>query len=175
VPLRWPDQDDRAAREELAVPEEVLGLPLHPLMIHGAVVLLVANALAVVAAVVLARFRTWLSWGLPVLGVLAAATGWGSRLSGGNLYTTYEEAGLLSDAVETHGEWGLWAAIASVVLGVASVLLYAVHAGPTTQRWPWLGGAALRVGVTVLALAAAGATLVLTVLAGHSGAVSVWG
>jgi hypothetical protein len=154
---------------------DVLGLPLHPLVVHGAVVLLVVNALAVAAAVLLPRFRSWLAWGLPVLGVASALTGWTARLSGGDLYSTYEESGLLSDAVETHGAWGLYAAVASLVLGAASILLYAVHAPLTTQRWPWLRGRALRVLVVVLALAAAAATLVLTVLAGHSGAESVWG
>ncbi len=157
------------------MPDEVLGLPLHPLMVHGAVVLLAVNAVTVVVAVLMARFRDWLAWGLPVLGVASAVTGWGSRLSGGNLYSTYEDAGMLTDAVENHGTWGLYAAIASLVLGAATVLLYAVHARPTTQRWPWLGGSALRTGVTVVALAAAAATLWLTVLAGHSGATSVWG
>jgi hypothetical protein len=157
------------------MPDDVLGLPLHPLLVHGAVVLLTVNALAVLVAVLLPRFREWLAWGLPVLGVAGAVTGWGSRLSGGNLYSSYEDAGMLTEAVESHGTWGLYAAIASLVLGAATVLLYAVHARPTTRRWPWLAGSAVRVGAGVVAVGAAVATLWLTVLAGHSGATSVWG
>jgi hypothetical protein len=131
---------------------DVLGLPLHPLVVHGAVVLLVVNALAVAAAVLLPRFRSWLAWGLPVLGVASALTGWTARLSGGDLYSTYEESGLLSDAVETHGAWGLYAAVASLVLEQpASCCMPCTRRSPrsagrgcgagscgsSSSSWPW--------------------------------------
>ncbi|MGB3186502.1 MAG: hypothetical protein WBG36_14145 [Ornithinimicrobium sp.] len=147
------------------------GLPLHPLMVHAAVVLLAANGGALILAVVLPRFRRWLSWGLPALGVVTAITTWLTRLEGEEFLGGREMVGALGD----HAHWGSWAGIISIVLGVTTVVYWLTYLEPVTSRLPWLTKPAARVVVAVLAIGVAVAAIVLDVLAGHSGATSVWG
>ncbi|MGB5951903.1 MAG: hypothetical protein WBG57_05215 [Ornithinimicrobium sp.] len=147
------------------------GLPLHPLMVHAAVVLLAANGGALILAVAVPRFRRWLSWGLPALGVLTAITTWITRLQGEVFLGNREMVGVLGD----HAHWGAWAGIASIVLGITTVVYWLTWLKPITSRMPWLGSLPARVVVAVLAVGVALAGITVDVLAGHSGATSVWG
>ncbi len=147
------------------------GLPLHPLMVHAAVVLLAANGGALILAVVLPRFRRWLSWGLPALGVVTAITTWLTKGQGEELLGNRELVGALGD----HAHWGGWAGVVSIVLGITTVVYWLTYLEPVTSRLPWLNKPAARIVVAILAVAVAATAIVLDVLAGHSGATSVWG
>ncbi|CAN5615201.1 hypothetical protein BH23ACT6_BH23ACT6_15230 [soil metagenome] len=147
------------------------GLPLHPLLVHAAVVLLAANGGALILAVVLPRFRRWLSWGLPVLGVVTGVTAWLTKSEGEELLGSREVSGALAD----HTNWGGWAGVVGIVLGITTVVYWVTWLGPVTSHLPWLAKPPARVVVAVLAVGVAVAAIILDVLAGHSGATSVWG
>lgn len=151
------------------------GLPLHPLLVHAAVVLIPATAGAVILAAVWPRFRGWLGWGLPVLGVASAVVGIVTAHFGEELSHTMQ----ISEQLDNHMAWGTRAELASWVLGIAAVLAWVVTS-PIVQarvgdRVPLLGAPWLRIVVLVVACILAVAAVVAVFLAGDSGARSVWG
>ncbi len=90
------------------------GLPLHPLLVHATVVLLALNGGALIGCVAVPRFRKWLGWGLPVLGVVTAVTTLLTEEAGENMLG---ERAQLSEALADHAYWGGWAGNFAVVLG----------------------------------------------------------
>lgn len=142
----------------------IAGLPLHPLVVHAAVVLLPLAALGLVVAVAVPRWRGWLGW-LSLAG-LAVATGAVvmAKVSGEALAERVGEP-------ERHAQLGsilvLWSG-GLLVLATAWVLL----ARRDARR------ARSSVGTTILAVVTVVAALLTTgwvVLVGHSGAEAVWG
>lgn len=143
--------------------DTITGLPVHPLVVHAAVVLLPLSALGLILAVTVPRLRPRLA-GLSVAGLaVGAVTAWIAEASG--------EA--LADRVgvaEAHEELGELLPLAAVLLlGAATGWWWIQRAasGRSLPRWAAPISAALAAGGAV-------ATLVLTALVGHSGAASVW-
>jgi hypothetical protein len=147
------------------VPETVLGLPLHVLVVHATVVVLPVAALLLVATVLVPRLRTWagplpllLAIGSLVLVPLTTA-------SGENL----ERAVGTSPAINAHaalGEMVIWWVLALVAVAAAS---YGLRLrGRTPQR-------GLTVAIAVLGVVVGVGTVVQVALTGHSGAEAVWG
>ena len=66
--------DPRASRSHVAM--EIGGLPLHPLVIHAAVVFGPLGALSALGYAVLARWRDRLRWPMLVLALLATGASW---------------------------------------------------------------------------------------------------
>lgn len=151
------------------------GLPLHPLLVHAAVVLIPVTAGAVILAALWPRFRAWLGWGLPVLGVASAVVGLATAHFGEELSHTMQ----ISEQLDNHMAWGTRAELASWVLGIATVLAWLVTSpavqGRFGDRAAVLGASWLRVTVLSLACILAVAAVVAIFLAGDSGARSVWG
>lgn len=139
---------------------EILGLPLHPLVVHAVVVLVPLVALGAVASTL---SRTWferLRVVLAGLAIGAAVAGVVARASGETLLSRVPG----SPEVAAHAN----------VSDALPWLL--VPAAALTLAWAWAGPA--HRWYRVLAVAVVAAWLVAsvwTVLAGHSGAVSVWG
>nr|NLI51602.1 hypothetical protein [Propionibacterium sp.] len=145
--------------------DTVAGLPVHPLVVHAAVVLLPLAALLLVALIAVRRWRAAL--GVPTLLALAGGTA--------AAFVAAESGEALAARVGVPGEHERWG---SLTPGFAAALLVvaagwyllqrrdARAAGPATL--PTRVGAGL---VVLLAVTVTG----LTVLAGHSGAVAVWG
>lgn len=142
------------------------GLPLHPLVVHAAVVLLPLAALSFLMVAFVPKLRT--RYGEVVLGaaVLAGGAGLLAKESG---ETLAEAVGLPS----AHADWGDLAGVAGLGLAAAVLVCYVVErrsarrVGPdATPPLVW----AVRVATALVAVA----TLTLTVLAGHSGAQAVW-
>jgi hypothetical protein len=149
------------------MPEEVLGLPLHPLLVHLPVVLLPLAALGLVALAVVSRWRAGYSGLVLLLTVLAVASVPPAKLSGDNLGEIIE-----TPKVEKHEELG------EVLLAFAAPLLL-----PALAFW-WLGRRqradrpvprALSLLVVLVALVLATAATVHVVRVGHSGADAAWG
>ena len=72
------------------MPESIVGLPVHPLVVHATVVIVPAAALAVLLAAVLPRVRAWagpLPMVLAVVGLvlapLSTSSGWVPSSPGG--------------------------------------------------------------------------------------------
>jgi uncharacterized membrane protein YidH (DUF202 family) len=152
---------------------QLLGLPLHPLLVHAVVVLLPLSALALVTAQFWAAARQRLGAltplaALTMAGLVPLTTTAGRQLA--------ESVGPLP-AVQAHEELGLQLIPWSIALAAAA-----------TVQWAWFRwGAdavraadrprAARVLTAVLAVAVvvvAAGNLVLVALVGHSGAGSVW-
>lgn len=138
------------------------GLPIHPLVVHAAVVLLPLAALGALLIAVSARARKRYG-SLVVLGAFAAAGAVvGARLSGEVLAGGTTGTGILA----THMTWGLLAPWPAGALALTSLLLVLAGRG---QSRPLLITSAL------LTIVAALASLAVIAIVGHSGATSVWG
>ena len=61
---------------------EIGGLPLHPLVVHGAVVFTPLAALALITFAVLPRYRYLTRWPAAILAVLAFGAVWAARITG---------------------------------------------------------------------------------------------
>lgn len=144
----------------------VFGLPLHPLVIHGVVVLLPLGALLLIACVLAPRMREHFATASVVLLAVGFVLSIVAKLSGAALADT---VGL----PEQHEEWGDRTVLAAFLLCVvASVWWWLQRRAATygaTDRQELVHKIIGGVGV-VLALA----VLVATTLAGHSGAKAVW-
>nr|WP_300150336.1 DUF2231 domain-containing protein [Propionicimonas sp.] len=140
---------------------EVFGLPVHPLVVHAAVVLVPLASLGALAVVVSARARDRYGWLVVAFAVAAAGSAVVARLSGEALAQSLGVGRL----VATHQMWGQlvpYPAVALALVLPAGLLIR------TRATWAWWTAAALTVVAAV-------AGLVLVVLTGHSGATAVWG
>ena len=153
------------------MPETVLGLPLHPLVVHGAVVLVpVASILAIVIAVNPERRTRWgvLTWLLATasLGATMAA-----RLSGQDFEDSrYPDAPPVQ--VAQHGDYGsssIWFVVA-LWLAVSAVLLLDIDRRRRDGFGSALLPSVLAVAVIVAAMAATGQIL----LTGWTGSEAHW-
>lgn len=154
---------------ETSLFDTVAGLPLHPLVVHAAVVLLPLAALLLLVLLVVRRWRAALA--VPALLALAAGAA--------SAFVAAESGEALAARVGDPGEHEQWG---SVVPGVAVALLVVGVAWFALQRRDARAAAMKGAGASlptrvVAALVAVLAIVVtgLTVLAGHSGATAVWG
>lgn len=140
---------------------DVFGLPLHPLVVHAAVMLVPMAALGALLVVASARLRDRYGWLVAILAAAGAGAAITARLTGEALAAQLG----VGDLVATHRSFGTLVPYPAVALALslpAALLL------KPRSRTAWLVAAGL-------SLVAALAGLVLIVLTGHSGAVAVWG
>ena len=143
--------------------DSIGGLPLHPLVVHFAVVLLPVAALGLVVLVAVPRWADrfgWLDLGMLALGVGAAFV---AKQSGEALAQTVGEPA-------THATWGDQLPLLGTWLLVLGGVWFLLHRRTTAagSRSP----ATAVVGV-LAALLALGVTVV-TVIVGHTGAQAAW-
>lgn len=139
---------------------DVFGLPLHPLVVHAAVVLVPLAALGTLLVVASATLRERYGWLVAIVAAAGAGAAITAKLTGEALAA---ELGV-GDLVATHRSFGRLVPYPAVALALS--VPGALLARTRSRGW-WVA-----VGVSV---AAALAALVLVVLTGHSGAVAVWG
>ena len=143
---------------------EIDGLPLHPLLVHAAVVLTPLAALTALAYAVVRPWRERLRWPAAVLAVVAALAVGAAFLSGRS-FLDANPALAQRDIVQTHeqrAELLLW-----LTLGFGAVALVSAwwHARPGT----------LSLLLRALLAVSAAAVLVQVVLTGDAGTRAVWG
>jgi hypothetical protein len=158
--------------EEASVFDEFNGLPMHPLVVHAAVVFVPLLCLLAVVYAVVPRVRLMVGWAAAALAVAAPAVAWVATRSGAALAET-RYAGQIPPAVQDHQQYGDRAMYASIALGLVTLVLVFLTrtTGGTARPLPSWAQAALAVVVVVLA-AVTGWFVFLT---GDSGASSVWG
>ena len=142
------------------------GIPLHPLVVHAAVVLVPLSALGVLLMAAVPRFSRKLGW-LVVLGALAATGAcFVAKLAGQQLAARIGEPGFDHQSL---GDLMPWFATGLAVVAAGLWLVDRRHTGelPTPR-----GG--LGIVVAVLAGAVALGNLVWVYRVGDSGARSVW-
>lgn len=147
------------------------GLPLHPLLVHGAVVLIAVNALALIGACSVSRFRRWVGWGLPLLGAASAVTAFFTKEAGERMLNGFPSEGT---ALAEHTHWGGLAGVWGMALGATTVIAWLSWLPAVQAKAPWLAHPAVRIVVVVAGVGIAVAATTLDILAGHSGATSVW-
>jgi uncharacterized membrane protein len=145
------------------MPETILGLPLHPLVVHATVVLVPLTALLVVLTAVSPRIRAW-AGPLPlVAAVISTILAPLSTSTGESLQHAVGDSKL----IERHAELGdmlIWFALGMLVVAAAT---YFLHRRGSV-------GKGLATTLMVLGVVAGAATMVQVALIGHSGAKAVW-
>lgn len=146
---------------------EINGLPLHPLVVHAAVVFGPLAALAALAYVALPRWRDLMRWPMLMLVVVATGAIWTAYFTGVNFRDSKDffTEGAIGEKVDKHA--GLASKLRWVTSGFAIVAFLAAWFHTRT------GG--VRVVLSALLAVAAVATLVYTILTGDAGAQAVWG
>ena len=162
------------------LPSTVFGLPLHPLVVHAAVVVVPLTALVVLLAAVVPAFRRWAGWLPLVLAVGSVVLTRVATGSGATLQRQQAEQDEFDPRVAAHQELGeqlIWYTLALLVVALVTAALWqreprgpgAQGAARRTSVPPWLTGVVAVAGVLVPLGA-----VVQTVRIGHSGAESVW-
>jgi len=151
--------------DELGGPFDLIfGLPVHPLVVHSAVVLVPIVAFAGLAMSYIPSFSRRYGKVVLILAVVAQVSLFAAKLSG----ESFEER--LGKEVERHAEFGEIAPFTFIPLLVLLYLRWRLdREGATT------GSPVLRRLVSILLVAAAILALIYIFLTGHSGADSVWG
>lgn len=138
---------------------EAFGLPLHPLVVHAAVVLIPLGSLVVLAGALLYRR-------FPLVLPVGVATSWVASVAGMLSVQSGEALGDEIGTPQPHGEWGEMLGQVFIVFAVAATLLW------WFRRRTWR--IASLIG-TLAVVVLAPVSVVLTVLVGHGGALATWG
>ncbi|MFD2675527.1 DUF2231 domain-containing protein [Gulosibacter bifidus] len=154
---------------------ETLSLPLHPLLVHAAVTAIPVAAIAAICFVLVPSWRWALRWPTTVVSIIAAVTLFVTRQTGEQLAAAGEEGERL---IEIHQQWANFLTVSTI--GLVGLVLLAWWILPVQS--PLASGRGAVAGryakfhlvLVVLVILAAVATIVFTVLTGHSGAVAVW-
>lgn len=148
---------------------EIMGLPLHPLVVHAVVVLVPLTALAgiIISAWTAARKRY--GWLTVAFAAAAAASTFVAQEAGESFAATFARK---TEAMETHIGLGdtllVWVII--LFVGTAVVMLAQRMIDQQNPR----GRVALIAGGVVTAISAV-VSIVQVIRIGHSGATAVWG
>ncbi|MEH1166670.1 DUF2231 domain-containing protein [Micromonospora sp. CPCC 205539] len=155
--------------------KEILGLPVHAMVVHAVVVFVPLLAVLAIAYVGLPRWRHRLDWAVGILAVVAPVTAFVAVKSGEALADALVAKGFqgeILDQIFEHSRYGDILFRIAVPLGIVAILLLvATSDHPRVPQLPALVVPVLAVAVVALAIAA----LVYVYLTGHSGAEAVWG
>lgn len=141
----------------------ILGLPLHPLIVHVAVVFVPLASLGALAVVISGRVRERYGWLTAVLALVGGASAVVARLSGEALAASLGPI----PAIEAHRAWGQWVPYPAVALALLLPIGLVIRRRPGESTLAWR---LLAILIALVAIACLG----LTLLTGHSGAAAVW-
>ena len=141
------------------MPDTIGGLPLHPLIVHAAVVLLPLSALGLLVLIAVPRWRRTFGW-LVLAGLfVSAGTAWLAKETGENLAATL-------GVPQEHAQWGdRIVPIAGLLFIAAAVWFWRIRSGST--------GALTAIAAVVAAILSV-ASIVIIVIVGHTGAEAAW-
>ena len=147
---------------------EINGLPLHPLVVHAAVVLGPLAAVSALAYVGLPKYRDRLRWVALVAVLLATASIWAAYLTGNNFFTSGHFDNFsqkILDRIRTHQRYARTLRWITTGFAVVTVLATWLHSRTGTSR------------IVLGSLVVIGAVFTLTwiALTGEAGARAVWG
>lgn len=151
------------------------GIPLHPLVVHFAVVLIPLAAIATIAAAFHEPTRRRLGGWLAVLGVVSAGAGVIAASFGERLLESHPA---MEATIGNHAELGDIARVIGAGLGLLAVVLWLITDdafGPKiAAKLPFLRAGWVLPALRVAVVAVAAGAMVSIVLAGHTGAQAVW-
>lgn len=149
----------------------ILGLPAHPLIVHGAVMGIPLASIAMLAYVLRPAWRATLWW--PAVATVAVA--WAFSILAGATGETLEHALKESRFIEEHAMWADRLGIAMHVLAVSSLVTLGADRWTRTDRpAPHIAVRRLRRIALPLATMTAVACLALVGIVGHLGARAAW-
>lgn len=138
----------------------VMGLPLHPLVVHAVVVFVPAFLLGMLAIMVVPRWRPRFGWLVAAIGVVGAIAAIVAKYAGGAL------AHALGDVPMRHAVVGTYVMYAAVIAGLLGFAWKVLEGRPPAAKVATVVG--------WLAVVAAAVATACTLIAGHSGAQAVW-
>ena len=148
---------------------EIMGLPLHPLVVHAVVILVPLAALGGIVISVWTAARVRYGWLTVAFAAAAAASTFVAQKAGEAFAATFARK---TEAMETHMNLGgtllVWVII--LFFGTAAVMVGQRLIDQQNPR----GRVALIAGGVITAISAV-VSLVQVVRIGHSGATAVWG
>lgn len=149
--------------------DEILGLPIHPLVVHAAVVLTPLLAVLAAAYALVPRTRPVLTWAVVGLAPIVPVSVLVARGSGESLQESRfsSAGGPLGERIAEHASFGTPLLLVTVALGVVSLAL--VHVSRNDRF-----GRPAGLVVSVLTVLLAVVTLYYVVMTGHTGATAVW-
>lgn len=157
------------------MPETILGLPAHVLIIHAVVVLGPIAALTAIAYALVPRLRANVKWWLVGFATITGISSWAAAEAGEQLQRTLAQAGATPDTpigqrIQEHAEAGEVLQLAGpgfmILVLVAVLYLLPVKGGGTPN--------ALRVATSVVLVLASLFLVYQVAVTGHSGAAAVW-
>jgi uncharacterized membrane protein len=143
---------------------EINGLPLHPLVVHAAVVFGPLAAIVALAYVVLPAWRDRLRWPMVVLALIGTGAIATAYVTGLNFFNSRPPELQQLEILQTHRTRAIRLFWVTLGFGVLAVL----------AAWLHTRTGVVRVVLNVLLGLAALAVLALAVLAGDSGSRAVW-
>lgn len=156
---------------------EINGIPLHPLVVHAAVVFVPLAGTAALAYACVPRWRWWLRWPLAGLTFIAMASAYLATVTGSSLLDSRPELGQLG-TVSDHAKAGRLLRTVMIGFTVVSGLGIWRLGGPSALA-SGRGAREQRGGVDLalagLLVLASLVVLAAVVQAGHTGAKAVWG
>src|SRR4029453_6182659 len=144
---------------------EINGLPLHPLVVHAAVVFGPLAALTALAYVVLPAWRDRLRLPMVVLALMGTGAITAAYFTGMNFFNSRPPELQQLEILQTHRTRAIRLFWVTLGFGVLAVL----------SAWLHTRTGAVRVVLNVLLGLAAVAVIALAVLAGDAGSRAVWG
>jgi hypothetical protein len=158
----------------VSVFKETMGIPLHPLMVHAAVVFVPLLALAAYVYAFVPTLRGRVGWAAAVLAVAGPVTALFAKESGEALQEVLVRKNYppeILDKVAQHQDYGNLTFWFSLGLGVVTALLvFATRENPWARDLP----AWVRFGLTAAVAVFGALSAVYTYLTGESGAQAVW-
>ena len=152
-----------------------MGIPAHPLLVHGAVVFVPLLVLASIAYAAVPFTRRYIWWATIALAVVAPAACWAARLSGlafrDRLIRNGAKDPTFLAKIDQHMNFGTWTAYLATGLGVLTLLLVLVIAKrPVDGQASPAGSAVVTIISAVVVIALAAATAYYVYKTGDSGA-----
>ena len=153
----------------------IAGLPVHPLIVHIAVVVLPVAAFALIVVMALPRVNVLLRWGVIAALAVGSLAAWIAAESGEALSERVGEP-------EVHEELGenlplvagITLALGVIWAVVSELSARASRVATTTGAMPSRAWLPVRIAISVAAAGMAVYAIYYTVLVGHSGAVATW-
>lgn len=165
--------------------EEFSGIPMHPLLVHAAVVFIPLLGLAAIGYAFVPQIRPHLRWVLAGLAIVAPGAALFSKLSGDAFFDRGIARGQITEGfipvIEEHQSFGQMTLIWTLVLGIATLaLVYVVSPRAAAAGTAVTSGPAWRTN-PILKWVLAGVVTVLAAVSmyyvfktGDTGAKAVW-
>jgi hypothetical protein len=150
---------------------EIFGIPLHPLVVHAAVVLVPLVSIGTLIIAFWPKARVRFGWLLAIFSLGGIGATLLARQSGEELFESMQASGEeASSTLSSHMTWGNQAFWPAIVMAVGLFAMMLTTRGRKAEGrpsvWYWVSA--------VVAVLAAIVSLVMIIKVGHSGATAVW-